>query len=81
MVYNTAEGKAILFGGDTNPAALGDTRAYDAASNTWTSVRIFPVPRRPTPGAMVAGEAVERRRCGRRRLAVAGKQAGLFSPP
>ena len=40
MAYDAGAGKAVLFGGDTNPAALGDTRAYDAASNTWTSVSL-----------------------------------------
>ena len=38
MVYDSAGGKVILFGGtDDNDVGLSDTWAYDPAANTWTN--------------------------------------------
>ncbi len=40
MVYDPVSGKVILFGGVSKTESLGDTWAYDLATNTWTELQI-----------------------------------------
>jgi N-acetylneuraminic acid mutarotase len=45
MVYNSATGKVILFGGeDTDLNDLNDTWSYDPVANTWTNLHPASVP-------------------------------------
>ncbi len=38
MVYDSADGKVILFGGQADAGDLNDTWAYDPVANTWTEL-------------------------------------------
>ena len=40
MVYDTALGKTILFGGAPDGNPLGDTWAFDGNTNTWTKLLV-----------------------------------------
>ena len=38
LVYDSFNGKVIMFGGAAGPTTLNDTWAYDPAANTWTNL-------------------------------------------